>query len=72
MPDILPVSLQNFLHCWKPELRTYKIIYDNAAAFTAGTPAISTFTFLHFYSFTIEEIYVSSGFLRQSLLIVCA
>lgn len=56
MPDILPVSLQNFLHCWKSELRTYKISYDNAEAFTAGTPAISTFTI------TIEEIYVSSGF----------
>lgn len=25
MPDILPVSLQDVLHCWKPELREYKI-----------------------------------------------
>ncbi len=25
MSDILPVSLQNILHSWKPKLRKYKI-----------------------------------------------
>ncbi len=25
MPDILPVSLQDFLYCWEPELRKGKI-----------------------------------------------